>query len=328
MSAKALLLYIFLAFTLVNVFLYCNTIKVNGDTHALYGSYGVLKTEFQTVNEKLPKVFFIGNSVYYGTSLLPELNLLQASQSFQFEIGNFGFTGASIYDYQFTYNHVKQFKPDLLVVQLAPISFGSGGPHFRNDSRKGLFKSSQIEMTKKEYIRTLFDKDDISEALCYSFLPVVMESKLLSSDMNNKLRLYFRKYTSLKLWSFFPNKLNIAGEWATNRNKKFKTRDVPERIKLEESQYETAKEAFINFKEQLIRDNQKTLFLIQPNDYYRLPIMDEIKDLVKGNDLFTFDDHRKFYNKMHYSDKIHPNKKGAIIAARKHYFFIKSILSK
>lgn len=329
MSAKTLLLTILAFFVFVNTCLYFNKYEVNGDKHALFGSYGMMSKVFKSKDDT-EQVFFIGNSVYYGTSLLPELNKLQESQAFKFQIGNFGFTGASLYDYLFTYNHVKQFKPDLLVVQLAPISFGYGGPHFRNDGKKGIFKMNQIKLIKNNFVRDLYDRNDLAEALTCSIFPLAFQAKLLSSKLNIFLQKKTRRYTPLKLWSFFPVKLNISGEWAAspeNREEKAeesrKSADFPK-----DSQYSTAKQAFIYFRDQLIADNQKTLFILQPNDYYNLPIMGEIEELVKDSELFFFDDQRKFYIKKHYNDKIHPNKMGSILAARKHYKMIKLILDK
>lgn len=329
MSAKELLIYLMLTFILLNVYLSFDKIKVNGNTHALYGSYGVLNTEFHSVEDSLPKVFFLGNSVYYGTSLLPELNELQEQQSFNFQIGNFGFTGASLFDYLFTYNHVKQYQPDLLVVQLNPTSFGYGGPHFRNDGKKGIFKSNQIQLLNEKMIRRLYDKDDLAEALCYSFFPLVQQSKILACDFNLFLKKKIRKYTTQRLWTFFPNKLNIVGEWTSNNksNKSKPEEDISANFP-EDSQYSTSKEAFLYFRDQLIADNQRTLFILQPSDFYNLSLMEEVEELISDNKLFTFDDQRRFFLKQHYVDKIHPNKKGAKVAARKHYKIIKSILDK
>lgn len=329
MSTRIFLIIISLTFLLMNVFTGFYTSKVNGNKFSRYGSYGILNTEFVSVDKEIPKVFFIGNSVYYSTPVLKELSKLEKGGKEKFQIGNFGMPGASIFDYLFTYRHISQYKPDLLVMQLNPVTFGYTWPEFRNDGNKGIFQFNQISHLKEPFIRDLFDKDLLAESFFVSYFPLFRNTKLLSWELNNFLVKTTKPFTKLKLWSFFPNRLNLNGEWVRGQDLKEVRKKEQEDIEFVNStEYKSSEKAFQYLLEELKADQQEVIFIIQPSSYIPLPIMKKLKQKVQAYANASIIDHSSFYDKALYVDNIHPNLKGAKKDARRHYKLIKQAIIK
>jgi len=338
MTSKQLLLAIVLFIVGINLRSAFVDITVSGTKNAGYGSYGVNSTKFVDDESDYAKVFFMGNSVYYGTEVIPEINSLQDVRPKKFQLGNFGFTGASLYDYIHNYQHIRQFKPDLIVVQFNPTSFGYAGPYYRNDGYKAMLKPNRIKLTKEAFVRETLNKDDMTEQLCHSYLPLVRVSKLDRSIFNMKLRIFCKKFTNLRIWTFFPNKLNAVGEWAANRTKVaddgIDTSDKaidshfdPESGPVNKQEYKSAEEALAYFTNQLKADNQKAIFILQPSGFPKLPIMLKMATIFEDDSLIQFADHHDFYVADHYVDQIHPNLEGAKLAAQRHYRLITKVLN-
>ena len=329
MSTRIFLIVICGAFLLLNIFTGFNKIEVNGNKFSRYGSYGILNTEFISKEGELPKVFFLGNSVYYSTAVLKELGKIEKKGNTKFQIGNFGMPGASIYDYLFTYRHIAQFQPDLLVVQLNPVTFGYTWPKFRNDGNKGIFQLNQISHFRKSFIRELFDKDLLAESFFVSYFPLFRNTKLFSWELNSFLKKKTKQFTKLKLWSFFPNKLNLNGEWVRGQDLK----DVREKEQkdvefVHSTEYKSAEIAFHYLLEELKADSQEVIFIIQPSSYIPLPIMEKLNRKIQPYSNASIIDHSLFYTKALYVDDIHPNAKGAKKDAMRHYQLIKKALIK
>ena len=336
MSARNLLIAIACFFLLVNIRSAFISKAIYGDHNAGYGSYGVSATKFMPDESGDPKVFFMGNSVYYGTDVIPQINKLEENGKVNFQTGNFGFTGASVYDYIHNYTHIRKFKPDLLVVQFNPTSFGYAGPYYRNDGYKTALTPKQLSLLSAGFLRSTYTKDDLAEVFCFSSLPIVRSAKSYRSWMNQKIKRLSRKLTKLRMWTFFPNKLNAVGEWATNRKK---SKDLvasndeeqsvfnPDSGPLNKQEYKTIEEALIFFINQLKADQQKAIFILQPSDFPRFPIMDRMQTMLAQEAWIQFVDNHRFFEKRLYIDKIHPNLEGAELAAQRHYALIKNQLN-
>jgi len=338
MSARNLLISIACFFLLINIRSAFVNKSVYGAKNAGYGSYGVTSTKFMPNESSDPKVFFMGNSVYYGTDVIPQISNLQATRPTSFQIGNFGFTGASIYDYIHNYEHLKKFSPDLIIVQFNPTSFGYAGPYYRNDGYKNSFSLSRIGLYSEEFIRKTVSKDDLAEIASFSYVPLVRTSKLDRTWCNLKLKSFSRKISSLRLWTFFPNKLNAVGEWATNRKKAntivFEDDQDdnasafdPSSGPTNKQEYKTIETALKYFISQLNRDKQKAIFIIQPSGFPKLPIMDKMESLLAKEDGIHFVDNHDYFVDRLYIDKIHPNLEGAKLAAERHYKLIENQLN-
>jgi len=336
MSARALLISIAFFFLLINVRSAFVSKPVFRDFNAGHGSYGVTASHFVPDESSNPKVFFMGNSVYYGTELIPELAKLNANSGPTYQIGNFGFTGAAIYDYIHNYRHLRKFDPDLIVAQFNPTSLGYAGPYYRNDGYKLSLRPSNLHLYSEDFIRATVTKEDVAEMLCYSVSPLAKVSKLDRSWMNQKLKTMSRKFTKLQLWTFFPNKLNAVGEWATNRkqlkslnkgNEQEQSVFDPGSGPINKQEYKTAEEALLYFVEQLKADNRKAIFVLQPSDFSKLPLMQKMESILAAEPLISFADHHDFYDAKIYIDKIHPNLEGAKLAARRHQRLIAHRLS-
>lgn len=334
MSAQNLLIAIACFFLLVNIKSALVSKPIYATKNGGHGSYGVTATQFVPNNSNDPKVFFMGNSVYYGTDIIPELYNIQATESTTFQIGNFGFTGASIYDYIQNYNHIKQFDPNLIVVQFNPTSFGYAGPFYRNDGYKNVLNFDNLRLYKEAFIRQTVSKDDLAEMTAFSILPIVSRSKIYRTYCNQCLKSLSRKFTSLRLWTFFPNKLNAVGEWANNKRKvaTIKSKDKTDQDQVfdpssgpkNEREYLAAEEALMYFITQLTADNQRAIFILQPSGFPKLPIMDKMESLLADHDLIQFVDNHDYFVKKLYTDKIHPNIDGAKLAAQRHFQLINS----
>lgn len=334
MSAKSLLFAIAIFFLMANIRSCYTSLPISGNSNAGFGSYGIISTKLERQDVSKPSVLFMGNSVYYGTEVIPKINELMLNDSPLFETGNFGFTGASVFDYIFNYEHLKQYNPDLVVVQFNPTSFGYAGPYYRNDGNNSLFKIGRISLLKEKFIRRTFSKDDLTKALCHSFMPVFASIKIEKSKFRNQIKTLTKSITNLRLWTFFPNRINAVGEWAaTNKPNQIKSDETDELFiassgERNKREYKSAREAFLFFVNQLKRDNQKALFIIQPSGFDRLPLMEEMASLIEEESLISFVDYHHFFDKKIYIDKIHPNSDGADLAAKRHYKLIKTILAK
>lgn len=337
MSGRGLLLSILIFFLVCNGLIFFVQTTVHADLNAGFGSYGVFSSKFGDDNSGNKSVFFLGNSVYYGTQLIPEINKLQENKSLKFQTGNFGFTGASVYDYICNYHHLRKYKPDLLLVQFNPVSFGHSLPFYRNDGYKNSLSFSQIRLFKESFFRKSITKDDLGEIICYSSMPLVKRFKEFRTLCYSSSRQIFRLFTNLRLMDFFPNRLNAVGEWFENR-RKLKNRESEKPIidisdfvansgAKYKQQYSTAEEALQYFINLLKADNQKSVFIIQPSGYLRLPVLDKMDNYLEGDELITFADHHDFYSNELYVDKIHPNLEGAKLAAERHYIIINKILN-
>lgn len=334
MSARNLLIAIAFFVILVNIKAAFIQIPISGDWNARHGSYGVTATVFHDNGTDYPKVFFMGNSVYYGTEVIPQINEIQSSENVQFQTGNFGFTGASIFDYIYSYAHIRQFKPDLLVVQFNPTSFGYAGPYYRNDGHSDTFRKDKLSYLGQGFIRETFSKDDMTAAICHSYLPVARSSKIYKTAFHNRMKRIFKNTSSLKLWKFFPNRLNGVGEWAASNRQKSNADNannhlfIPESGPANEQEYLSAEIALQYFIEQLNDDGQKAIFILQPSSFNRLPIMDNMEGITSESKNITFQDNHHLYDSDLYIDKIHPNKEGAVAAAQRHLELIENSLTK
>ena len=324
MNSKHLLLAILSFFIAANIAYYKYVIPIYGSLNAGYGSYGAPNVEFTPEKDsEMKKVFFLGNSAYYGTEVIPELNELIEAKSFQFQTANFGFTGASIFDYIYTYTHIKQYNPDLLVVQFFTGTFVNHGPKYRNDSFKSMFKSSGISLLKNDFIRRSFKKEDLTYAISCQLFPLAFNARLLRKNCNNYIKDYCKENDLLPYNLFFPNRINGVGEWAQNQKKQKEER-------IDNNSDETEPDALLALKlfmEMLEKDSQEALFIIQPNDFDDSEVLDSLEFLVKKIELIHFRDNRQHFFKAGYKDKIHANNKGAKEAADRTYGYIKELLN-
>ena len=326
MKLSYLFSVLFLLFVIVNIFVFKDTTEIFGMKQSRYGSCGILKTDFKSVSND-PKVFFVGNSVYYSTPVLKELDQLNKKGNVHFQIGNFGYPGSSIYDYLFTYRHVRQFNPDILVVQLNPVTFGYTWPKFRNDSYRGIFQPHQASLLKESFVRDLFDKDLVAESLLASYFPFFRDVRLISWEAINFLKAQTKEYTAINIWSFFPARLNLAGEWGHGKD----LRSVREKERQDEqfirsTQYESAEEALRFLLTELEANNQKAIFINQATSFINVPIIDKLNAIFSDYPSIILADHSDFFSKKYYSDDIHPNVQGAKKEAKRHYDLIQQVI--
>jgi len=277
-------------------------INVVDEIKVPHGSYGL---SFATMPPKDKKrVILIGNSVFQATKLVPILVKLRNKLGYDFEIGNFGITGASIADYIIMYNYVKKYKPDVIIIHLAPITFGFTDLIFRTDSKKLLFLP-EMKRLNNELILNNYTNDELIESYLYSHFPLFRTLPIIRARLKDLGNEYLNDSWNTRFMDFFPHTLNVV----VNEDQ-FINKEYPHQRQFPEAQM-----LFEYFVEQLRQDDQKAVFIMQENNYKNLPICFELKNYLQRYKQFSFYNFRDYYHKDNFFDNIHPKNLEAINVA-------------
>lgn len=268
---------------------------------------------------KEKRVVLMGNSVLQSSSICKEMLRLNTQKKQLFEMGNFAQTGASIADYIFMYQHIKQFKPDLLVVHLCPTTFGHNWPLFRTDIKKAIIQSEYRKFLDVPSIKKEYQRDDFVESLIYTYLPFYRYIPFIRASFKNKMNALCLEITDVPLMNFFHYNTNVLEEWLVSNPLKIADADTA-------TQYEVSEELFIYFLKFLREEKQKTVFVMQENNFTQTPICNSIQNYFSGDPLFSYYDLRSFYHSENYFDGIHPNQEGAILAAERLFTIVEAHL--
>ncbi len=297
MKKKILFISIVVAVALVSMFFSRKKTEIIGDARIPYGSYGLGFTTMPK-EKKAPRVIFLGNSVLQSTQTIPLLNKFKHHSKFDFEIGNFAITGATIADYIVTYNYVKKFKPDLLVIHLHPITFGCTPPLYRNESMHLLFLP-EMRAIWNSFVFSTYTKDELVESLVYSYFPLYRRLPMAKQVIKEKVNNLLEKSNAIPLMDFFPYTLNLGKEWIKLN---------PAGSRFHAFEFPKVRELLKSFVDQLEKDNQKAIFIMQESKDQTTPICHEIHKFVNNDKLFRYYNFRGHFKQEDFKDSIHPNK--------------------
>lgn len=323
-------LYITLgAFILLNIYAGCKRIPLEGGNPLGAGAYGLVVADYIPTEGK-KDVIFLGNSVHAGYQIVQLVQKRFDEAELPVQFGNFSHGGASIADYLTHYRHVKQFKPDLLVLAFNPSSMGQDWPYFRNDSHKAILHPRYISLLKEKAVRKLISKEMYVESFFYTYLPICRWIEVAGLNFRRKLGIWTRdsKLTDMRIWNFFAIKPSLAFDILSRRGAGKKTNEVvPDTDESKHQEYTNALDILEVLIRDLKKDKQKTLFLIQPNSMPAGPTIESIGELVKGTDHFYFADDSAYWQKEKYYDNVHPNAKGADEDTYRQFILINRILN-
>lgn len=290
-----------------------------------YGAYGLVLANYENHPEE-EDVIFLGNSVHAGYQIVELIQKRFDDANLPVQFANFSHGGASVADYITHYRHIRQFNPDLLVIAFNPSSLGQAWPYFRNDSYKAILHPNYISLLKEKSIRKLFNKGMYAESFWYSYFPIFRWVQVASIQATRSLGIYFRdaKVTKLRIWSFFQIRASLAFDMLMRREEGKKANEVVPL--LNENEYENAEELLEVLIAELAADNQKTLWLIQPNSMPAGPVINNIQNMLENVPNFYFVDDSKFWDKTKYNDDVHPNKLGADEDTLRQFHLIKKLL--
>lgn len=135
-----------------------------------HGSYLMIHSRMPPkIKER--RVLLMGNSVFQFSPVVREMRLLRNKEKGNtfYEIGNFGYVGSSIMDHLFTYLHIRQFEPDMLLIHLSPGTFDS--ILLRTDLKNAIFLPTFNNLLNFKQIRNEYTRDEAAENLLYSYFP-------------------------------------------------------------------------------------------------------------------------------------------------------------
>jgi hypothetical protein len=267
-----------------------------------YGSRLITHT-YLPEKTKYPRVIFLGNSVFQYTPLIEEIRRQRndLGEMEMFDLANFGAVGASIADYLFLYEYIRQFKPDMVVVHLTPHNFFSREPLMRTDLKR-LILSPQFSRLREipEIIRS-FSRNDLAESLIYSYFPPYRFLSILRNEFKN-----FIYRSGLRIMDFFPWRLNAAEEW--------RTQNAPAEMKKEyasATEYPESEVLLKRLMERFREDGVSALFVIQERDKPLYPVEQKLKGWANGHENFKVLDLSYFFELSELPDHIHFNGIGA-----------------
>ena len=270
-----------------------------------FGSYGLAFSKMPPKHKK--RVIFIGNSVFYGTAVVPIVEAMAKDAGLDVEMGNFAITGSSIADYIITYNYIRQFDPDLIVIQTAPITFGYDWPLFRTDAKYLIFLPQMKRLWKKAFL-TYYSHDEIVKSLVYRIFPVLRYTGVYKATLKDDINALLVRMGGIKLMDFFPFTTNEGLAWMKARNILAVSDHKP-------VQYPQAVELLRLLARQIDEDGTDTVIIEQESGYQKLPISRTQGELLKGYRHIDYFDFSSFYKSKNYVDVIHPDKKEAVAVA-------------
>lgn len=283
----------------------------NGEPIPL-GAYGLPHVTLGEKPKDTKRVFLLGNSVFQTSDIAKNLVDLAKKSHLTLEFENFGMTGASIADYIFTYEYIKKFAPDLIVVHLSPMTFGYNYPLFRNIAHHLLFTPEMTRLRSKE-IYDLFSNEELISFLIFSTFPIFRYHYISKAELKANINEYTRRKMDFSLMDFFPYTLNLAEDWVK------KTASTPYQEKglfIESSWQYLLSEKLLNlFIKNLSDDRQKTIFIKQEDSFEEIPISLDLQRHLGSNPLMPYYDFKKYLEKEDYPDGLHPDTQGAQKAA-------------
>lgn len=279
---------------------------VTGVAGVPYEGHGLA---FTTMPPKtVPRVILLGNSALVQTQTIPFLETLREQTGRNYEIGNFSITSATIADDIITYNYIKRFHPDLVIVQLHPFTFGWAYPLYHHTSRKMIFQPGMRALWRRDILDTLTPKD-WAEGILYSYLPFYQALPVWRAAVHRWVRDRLPAKAA-PLMDFFTDPLAGPDNWRLTKVEK----KVGQAL-----QFAEAPRLLTFFIDQLERDRQPTVFILQATSNESLPIIGELPAFFEGKTYCRIYDFRKFYNESQYIDSVHPDDTGALQAARRLY---------
>jgi hypothetical protein len=283
-------------------FIPCKSHVISGAAYIPHDAYGLAFTTMPPKKSK--RVIFLGNSVFQATQVVPFINDLKSQTGLDFEIGNFSITGATIADYLVTYNYIKKFHPDLLIIHLHPVTFGYSYPFYRHASRKLIF-TPEMKNLRQPLILNTFSNNELAESVLYSYFPIYRTLPLLRHKLKKKLNHFFVKYLHLPVMNFFPYSLDPGKDWEI----------LNVQSKVGNFEFPLSKPFLRFFINQLEVDHQKAVFIMQETSNESLPMFEELPAFFKGKKYCVLYDFRNFYEARNYKDAVHPDDTGALKSA-------------
>jgi len=278
-------------------------VDVTGDQRMSFYTYSLPFTKMPPKKD-VPRVILMGNSVWETTKVASCLLQFEKKSLRRFEIGNFSLSGTSWGDYLFVYNYIRKFHPDLIVVHVYPMTFAVEKPLFRHKAHYLIFTPEMKELRHPQILKA-YSNDELLESLMYSYFPVYR------SFLVGKHHLHLRVGELVEEWSGIPV-MNILPDVIL---KKLPPLDEVE-SDMASAELEQSWQWLVFLIEQMERDQQKAVFILQETALEPLHIYERLDGLFADKKYVTLQDVRRFYKKDEFRDKVHPNdKEGSLKAA-------------
>jgi len=280
-------------------------IDIIGDERMPFLSHSLPFTKMPPKEDKL-RVILIGNSVWETTPIVTYLLELQSHSSRYIEVGNFSMSGTSTGDYLFIYNYIRQFRPDLIVVGLYPLSFTLEEPLFRHKAHQLIFRPEMKPLWRTRVMKE-YSRDEWVESFIYSHFPLYRSFVVWKNRLRDEAGSLFRKFLRIPVMDIMPP---------------MELREMPlpepDSADIRTEELEKSWEWLVLLVNQMEEDRQKAVFILQPTSIKTVSIYKRIPVLFRGKRYVKFYDLGQYFENEYFQDKIHPDyhKGSAISAAR------------
>jgi hypothetical protein len=245
-------------------------------------------------NKKKKNIYLVGNSVYASKISNIELQNQKdkCAECENFNIYSIAQAGSSILDNLFSLIHFDSVKPDLIIVQLAPITFGQVKNLFRTFNDNLVLKEKYRDLLSEKVIRDYYlEKKDIGKVILYSFIPMFREIDNFRFDFFQRLKEIFGENSIIHNYASFFDSFPVPTQDSKNRYMhEFKEDSIYLKI----------------FLKYLQKNKLKVVFIIQEAKFAPNIPMQKYIDLIKENSDYSVYDFQANYNTTNFKDIIHP----------------------
>jgi len=275
--------------------------EVTGNRQIPYEYHGLPFSKMPPKQHK--RVILLGNSVLKNTEVVDYMLALRHAlpkRVGKVEIANFSMAGTTIADYIFFYNYVKKFEPDLLIVHLDAITFGTGELLYRKNAQKIIFHADMKALWNPLILST-FDRNDLVESFVYSHCPLYRWLFIIKYTVQKKINAFCDRFFGIPVMDLIPSPLEPVAQWDLI--------DLAQWDEIRDQEFPQARALLSFFIDQLEHDRQKTVFIRQETESIDLPIFDVMDDFVKDKKYVNYHDFHYYYDKHYFEDPIHPDAK-------------------
>ncbi len=285
---------------------------VSGNRMAPFGTYGLA---FSTMKPKTqPRVIILGNSVLRLSSIVKHLEQMRQQAGLDVELGVFAMPAASVADYIIMHQYVRQFDPDLILIQTMPLTFGYFDEIYRTDAPNLLY-TAWMKDIRTPLMRSTLSRDQRVKSFFHSHVPLLRTLPLarVYADLWIDQRV---STDGLKPMRFFGRTLNQAVDIFEEHGFK-----VPPR-----KQFVMAPELLRYLIERVRTSEIPTVFVEQESGFESLPANDWLPELVAGIEHVRYYNFKQHYNPARFADEIHPHGEEEPAMARRLFEVIRANL--
>lgn len=315
---------IFLAiFILVNIALGTFSFMIFEDKNNPYGSYLIKHSILPEEKISKNRVVLLGNSVMHYSQVSKRLlglrnkSLNPQSPEF-FEVGNFGIVGSAIGDLLYSYLHIREYQPDMVVIQVISSSFTKGQGLFRTDLRRAHWMPSNLTHALSAPVRSVVPKEDWVDSIFYSLFPLYRFFPISRLYVKH----HFANLTGLKIFEYFPWTANLEDEWQLNK------RFGDKKGTQEKEWFHPSSMAVLSKLLDLAKsDGVQVYLIVTPHRVRQDFILSELEKTLKSHPEVRWDNFSTQYASEEFTDNIHPNAQGSQKIAESIFKNIQTALS-